>query len=119
MRLTIAAIAFALAGPSAMAAGNAADGQRAFSRCTACHSAEPGHNGIGPSLANVVGRRSGTEAGYSYSPAMAHAHVTWDSDSLDKFLGNPQGLVHGTKMFVSVPVAQQRQDIIAYLDTLK
>ena len=50
---------------------------------------------------------------------MAHAHVTWDNDSLDKFLGNPQGLVHGTKMFVSVPVAQQRQDIIAYLDTLK
>jgi cytochrome c2 len=50
---------------------------------------------------------------------MTAAHVTWNDASLDRFLSNPQGLVHGTKMFVSVPDAHQRQDIIAYLDTLK
>jgi cytochrome c len=107
-----------LAGP-AMATGNAANGQRDFGRCVACHAVQPGLNGIGPSLAAVVGRQSGTEAGYHYSPAMAGAHITWDDASLDKFLTNPQSVVHGTKMFIGVPDAQQRQDIIAYLETLK
>ncbi len=50
---------------------------------------------------------------------MTSAHITWDDASLDKFLNNPQGLVHGTKMFATVPDTTQRQDIIAYLDTLK
>jgi cytochrome c2 len=50
---------------------------------------------------------------------MTGAHITWDETSLDKFLANPQDVVHGTKMFASVPDAHQRQDIIAYLDTLK
>jgi cytochrome c len=50
---------------------------------------------------------------------MSGAHITWDNASLDRFLANPQGSVHGTKMFIAVPDTQQRQDIIAYLDTLK
>jgi len=50
---------------------------------------------------------------------MAGAHITWDDDSLDRFLANPQNFVHGTKMFASVPDAHQRQDIIAYLNSLK
>ncbi|HEX3402287.1 MAG TPA: c-type cytochrome [Acetobacteraceae bacterium] len=119
MRLIPATFGFAMIAGSAMAAGSAADGQHDFARCTACHSSQPGHNGIGPSLASVVGRQSGTEAGYHYSAAMSGAHITWDNASLDRFLANPQGSVHGTKMFIAVPDAQQRQDIIAYLDTLK
>ena len=66
-----------------------------------------------------VRRVSGTEAGYTYSPAMTGAHITWDDATIDRFLANPQAVVHGTKMFVAVPGARQRQDIIAYLDTLK
>ncbi len=32
---------------------------------------------------------------------------------------NPAGLVHGTKMFISVPSSTDREDVIAYLDTQK
>jgi cytochrome c2 len=103
----------------AMAAGDVAAGQAAFSTCHACHSPTAGTNGIAPSLADVVGRPSGSVSGYNYSPAMKAAHLTWDATTLDKFLTNPQALVHGTKMFISVANPATRQNIIAYLSTLK
>jgi cytochrome c2 len=119
MRLIAAMFVFTVTAAPALAVGNATDGQRDFSRCAVCHSVQPGKEGIGPSLTGVAGRQSGTEPGYHYSSAMTSAHITWSDASLDRFLNNPQGLVHGTKMFVTVPDARQRQDIIAYLDTLK
>lgn len=104
----------------AFAAGNQAAGRQDFTTfCAGCHSTAPGQNGIGPSLAGVVGRKSGSETGYQYSTAMTNAHVTWNSASLNRFLANPAGTVRGTKMFQTVPDAAQRQDIIAYLTTLK
>ncbi len=119
MRSIIAIIASCLFALPALAAGDATQGQHEFGRCTACHSIAPGHSGIGPSLDHIVGRQAGTQPGYSYSPAMAGAHITWTDETLDRFLANPQGVVRGTKMLVGVPNAQARQDIIAYLDTLK
>jgi len=101
------------------AAGDPAAGQNVFARCAGCHSISPGVNKIGPSLAGVVGRKSGAAAGYSYSPAMKNAGVIWDDAALDKFLTSPGGFVHGTKMFINVPSSADRQNVIAYLSTLK
>ena len=50
-----------------------------FSRCAGCHSTQAGQNKIGPSLAGVVGRSSGSVPGYHYSDAMKNAHLTWTS----------------------------------------
>jgi cytochrome c2 len=111
---------FLLLGSSAgHAAGDAATGQTVYARCAGCHSTTPGQNKIGPSLAGVVGRKSGTEDGYSYSPAMKNANITWDDATLDKFLASPAGVVHGTKMFMNLPSRTDRRNVIAYLDTLK
>ena len=89
-----------------------------FSRCVGCHSTQAGQNKLGPSLAGVFGRTSGSVPGYTYSAALKNAHLTWDEQTLDKFLQNPSGLVHGTKMFATVPDAATRQRIIAYLKSL-
>jgi cytochrome c len=89
-----------------------------FSRCAGCHSTQAGQNKIGPSLDGAFGRTSGSVPGYNYSAALKNAHLTWDEQTLDKFLQNPGGLVHGTKMFVSVPDAKTRQRVIAYLKSL-
>jgi cytochrome c2 len=113
----IAILAFGLR-PS-VAGGDPAAGQQVFARCAVCHATVPGENKIGPSLAGVVGRKSGTVAGYDYSPALKNANLTWDDDTLDKFLAGPAGFVHGTKMFVNVPSGTDRENVIAYLDTLK
>jgi cytochrome c2 len=122
MRATVA-ITLALAtlpAVQASAAGSAAAGKQDFTIfCAGCHSTSPGQNGIGPSLAGIVGRASGSESGYQYSSGMSNAHITWSTANLDRFLADPSGLVSGTKMFQAVPDAKQRQDIIAYLATLK
>lgn len=100
-------------------AGDPTAGKTLFSRCAACHSASPGVNKIGPSLAGIVGSQSGAVPGFNFSPGMKSAKVTWDAGSLDKFLQNPNGFIHGTRMFYSVPNATDRQNVIAYLETLK
>jgi cytochrome c len=117
--VVFATIGFIMSSSPSFAAGDPAAGQHIFAECSGCHSATPGENKIGPSLAGVVGRKSGTVAGYSYSPAMRSANITWDDATLDKFLASPNGFVHGTKMFISVPSGTDRQNVVAYLDTLK
>ena len=124
MRLTaikIIGVAALLADASpSLAAGDAAAGELAFTAtCGACHSTSPGVNKIGPSLAAIVGAKSGAAPGYNFSRTLKAANITWDEQTLDKFLENPPTDVHGTKMVISVPDAEDRKDIIAYLKTLK
>jgi cytochrome c len=104
---------------AAYAEGDAAAGERIFAHCAPCHSTKPGENKFGPSLAGVFGRKSGTEPGYSYSPAMKAQNVTWDEANLDAWLQGPGKFVRGTKMIYSVPDEHDRQDVIAYLKTLQ
>jgi cytochrome c len=103
---------------TAYAQGDAAAGEQVFAHCAVCHSNKPGENKIGPSLAGVFGRKSGTEPGYNYSPAMKGLNVTWDETSLDEYLQGPGKFVRGTKMVYFVPNEKDRQDVIAYLKTL-
>jgi len=110
----LAGMSMAWLASAATPAGSPAD----FSRCAGCHSIQAGQNRIGPSLAGVFGRTSGSVPGYTYSAALKNAHLTWDEQTLDKFLQSPSGLVHGTKMFATVPDADTRQRVIAYLKSL-
>jgi cytochrome c len=103
---------------TAYAEGDAAAGEKIFAHCAPCHSTKPGENKFGPSLAGVVGRKSGTEPGFNYSPALKAQNVTWDEANLDAWLQGPGKFVHGTKMIYSVPDEKDRQDVIAYLKTL-
>jgi cytochrome c len=102
----------------ACAQGDAAAGEKLFAHCAPCHSNKPGENKFGPSLAGVVGRKSGTEPGYNYSPAMKGLNATWDETNLDEYLQGPGKFVRGTKMVYMVPNEKDRQDVIAYLKTL-
>jgi len=104
--------------PTVHAQGDAAAGEKVFAHCAPCHSNKPGENKFGPSLAGVIGRKSGTEPGYNYSSAMKEANVTWDEKSLDEYLQGPGKFVRGTKMVYFVPNEKDRQDVIAYLKTL-
>ena len=121
---TLAAAGLALAAllvSGALAAeGDATAGQHVFaSRCAACHATQAGQNKLGPSLSAIVGSKAGAVPGFNFSPAMKNANVTWDDASLDKFLANPSGFVHGTRMFANLPASKDRDDVIAYLNTLK
>jgi len=101
-------------------AASAEDAPAAFNQCKACHKVEAGKNGIGPSLAGVVGRKSGTAAGFTYSPAMAAAGLTWDEANLTKYISDPKGTVPGNKMaFAGLKKPEDVAAVVAYLKTVK
>lgn len=110
---------FSLASAHAQTSGDATHGETVFkTNCAACHSAKVGENKLGPSLAGVVGRVSGTADGAKYSAALKNAKITWTPEDLDAFIKQPSAKVPGTSMPIGVANAKDRADVIAYLGTL-
>jgi nitrite reductase (NO-forming) len=104
------------AGATPVPGGDPAAGKLVFRKCQVCHSLEPGKDVLGPSLAAIVGRKSGAEPNYAYSPAMKGANLTWDAKTLDAYLDDPQKFVPGNKMpFPGLKTPQDRSDVIAFL----
>ena len=117
--LLIACLVASCLRPSATMAAAPAGAADFNARCGGCHSIRAGANGIGPSLAGVYGRSSAAAPGYHYSPALGNAKLVWNDQTLNKFLQGPSGMIRGTKMFVNVPDAATRQQIIDYLKNQK
>ncbi len=122
--LGFVAAAAVMAAGSALAAaplgGDPVKGAAAFKQqCVACHATKAGQEGAAPSLYGVVGRVSGSEPGFSYTPAIKAAHLTWTPAKLDTFLSGPAKLVPGTAMPITLADPGQRHDVIAYLASLK
>jgi cytochrome c len=82
-------------------------------RCGGCHALD-GNRG-GPGLRGVYGRPAGTAPSFSYSNALKNSRITWDEESLEKWLIDSQQLVPGTDMDFRVPKADERRAIIGYL----
>lgn len=111
-----------VAGIAPATANDAAAGEQIFKRlCSTCHIATAdGRRGVGPTLWNVVGRKSGTVEGFRYSTANQNANIVWAPDILDKYLTNPRAVVPGTTMaFAGIRNDAERANVIAYLQTLK
>jgi cytochrome c len=119
--MTLAALAAAaLAHGQAFAQSDAKRGEKMFDECRACHAIDGSTNAVGPSLKGVVGRRSGALDEFRYSPAMKRANLTWNRDTLDAFIADPQKMVPANRMpYSGIPDAKSRADIIEYLQTLK
>ena len=102
--------------PVTASGGDREQGRQVYRKCQACHSLEPGKNGIGPTLAEIVGKRAASEPGYAYSPALRASGLTWDLATLDQYLLDPQKSVPGNKMpFPGLKTENERRDVIAYL----
>ena len=104
----------------ALANSDINEGQEIYqAQCSACHSNQPGVNGIGPSLAGLAGRKAGSLRGFTFTPALQGSGLTWQTDTFSQFLEEPTKLVPGTVMTVMVPDAMGRANLFAYLATLK
>ena len=115
------AAAAALPAAALPAAARAAEsGEVVFKHyCAICHSPDPGHNKIGPSLAGVVGRKAGTVPDFNYSSANTSSGIVWTRAKLDAYLTNPQAVVPGTAMlFPGIKDADKRHALIDYLASL-
>jgi cytochrome c len=106
----------ALAAPALAADAN--HGKEIFLACAACHTEKP--DALGPSLKGVVGRKAASLQDFRYSAAMKRANLTWTEANLHDYLTDPQGKVKGNRMpFSGLPNANDVNDVIAYLVTLK
>jgi len=118
--LILGLVASLVLGPNPAPAADIEAGKVAFKKCALCHTTESGKNKIGPSLFGIVGRKSGSVDNFSYSEAMKSFDHTWDAETLDTYLADPRTVVPGTKMiFPGIKDKTEREDLIAYLETLK
>jgi cytochrome c len=103
-------------------AQDAAEGEKVFKKCMACHAVGDGaKNKVGPVLNGVVGRTAGTYEGFNYSQAMKDAGaggLVWTEEELSKYLENPKELIKGNKMaFAGLKKEEERANVIAFLKT--
>jgi cytochrome c len=97
--------------------GDAVKGRQLFeSRCVGCHSLD--QHRVGPALGTVAGRAAGKAPGYTYSPAMSVATHVWTGDKLQAWLTNPEALLPGQAMGYSLSKADDRRDVVAFLQSL-
>jgi cytochrome c len=111
----LVAACMATGATSASAAGGDAQAGAALyqARCASCHSMD--HHGVGPAHRGVYGRAAAAAPGFSYSDALKSSHWVWLDDTLDRWLADPERAVPGQRMYVNVPDAKERADLIAYL----
>lgn len=104
-----------------MANADVAAGAKVFKKCASCHSEKQGGgNKVGPNLFGIVGRKVGTAAGFSYSPAITSKGGNWTVENLDKWLAKPKDYIPGTKMgFAGLKKDKDRANVIAYLKNQK
>ena len=100
------------------ASTNAADGEKVFKKCAACHSiSKGGANKIGPALWGVLGRKTGSLPDYKYSKAMAAHAKAWSFEEMNGFLIKPKDWIKGTKMsFAGLKNAKDRAAVILYMN---
>ena len=97
-------------------------GEQLAKVCKTCHTFKKGEpNKIGPNLWDVTEEQIASVPGYQFSAALEKdKNEKWDPEKLNEWLHNPQSFAKGTKMtFAGFPKAQDRADVIAYLNTLK
>jgi cytochrome c len=67
----------------------------------------------------VYGRRAGSVPGFSYSSGIKNSGVTWSEETLERWLRDTDAMAPGNAMGISVPKAQERSDLIAFLKSVQ
>jgi cytochrome c2 len=104
------------------AAAEAEQGKQiAATQCSACHHFDKGGATlVGPDLYGVYGTKIASVPSYSFSAALKKHTGDWDAAKLDEWLENPSTFAPGTYMtFPGLPSQKDRDDVIAYLKSLK
>ncbi|SEL23745.1 cytochrome c [Roseovarius azorensis] len=122
--LAASATLIALALP-ALAEGDAAQGEKEFNKCKACHMIASDAETIvkggktGPNLYGVIGRTMGGVEDFNYSDglaAKAEAGEVWDEATLAEYVKDPSAFL-GSRSKMTFKLAKGAEDVAAYLAT--
>lgn len=128
--IVVAALSLWLSAGAADAAGDAKKGEKVFKKCKACHSLEEGKKKVGPSLFQIIGRKAGSVDGFKYSKSYVAAGekgLMWTEENLIPYLEDPKKFMRAyledkkakSKMVMKFKKLKQREDVIAYLQSLQ
>ncbi|MEM6485131.1 MAG: c-type cytochrome [Pseudomonadota bacterium] len=117
-------IGAALLGLQTVAVDAACDldrGTAVLAQCKVCHSVASGApHSTGPNLFGIVGRQAAVMDGFAYSKVLRESGFTWDPQTLDHFLANPQQVLPYNRMaFGGVTDDADRAAVICALQDLK
>ena len=125
MKLTaLVAAGFAVLAAPALAladdhiSGDAANGEKVFRKCQACHQVgAEAKSKSGPILNGIIDRQAGINEDFKYSKVMIAAGeegLVWSVENLDEYLANPRKFMKGTRMsFAGLRKDSDRADLIA------
>lgn len=129
---TASAALLALAAP-ALAAGDAAEGEKEFRKCKACHmiQADDGEMIVkggrtGPNLYGVIGRTAGSVEDFKYGDSLiaaGEAGLVWDEENMVPYLEDPKAFLveqtgdSGVRSLMTFRLRKGGEDVTAYLAT--
>ena len=120
LRAFVIGCTLSLAVAGTATAQDAANGEKIFKKCAACHVVNEAKNKVGPSLHGVFGRTAGTVEGFKYSESMIqHGKdgLVWTAETIDAYIADPKGYIPKNKMaFPGIKKPEERADVIAYLE---
>jgi len=91
-------------------------GETEYVRCQGCHALD--RHRTGPRHCGLLGRKAGTDNGFTFTEAMTNSGIYWNQQTLDQFLTAPLQFIPGTAMgYAGIKQAKTRKDLIAYLVT--
>ncbi len=101
-----------------LASADAAKGETAFAKCTACHTiAAGGADGVGPNIHAIMGKAKAA-GGFAYSSALKDMGGNWTWENMDAWLASPKRYAPGNKMsFPGISDAQERANLLAYMNS--
>lgn len=108
--------ALALASSAALAQGDAAQGEKVFNQCKACHAVDEPQNKVGPHLVGIFGRPAGSVEDFKYSDALKESGITWNEETLSAFVADPRGYIKGNRMaYAGLKKDEDIANLLAYL----
>ena len=111
-RISTIAITFVLLSARIGRAQDVAIGEAVFGKaCLGCHGLQAGVTKIGPSLANIVGRKAGSSGG---TPALRSSDIVWSRSALVEFLQGPRQKIPGVNMTMELD-QKTAEDVVEFL----
>ena len=123
--LVAVAVSVVLVQPT-LAAGDVVAGKKVFKQCRVCHSLDPAHKRLGPTLKGIIGRTAASIEGYSYSDSYIEARekgLVWTEEEIVEYLADPTRYLAAylgiekarSKMAVTFKELADRENVVAYL----